>query len=286
MTPKGSFDEAVRLAELTGPLPLSAARRTRQDMGGRHARRRAGAGSEFWQYRPLQPGESAARIDWRRSGRSDDLFVREREREDPVRLMLWLDGSESMRFRSAEDLPHKIEAGRTLLTALALAALEADESVGALGSGARGALGLYETLGAAASAVPTADLERLGSGDVVVAAGDFLDDGALGFLQPLARRGVCGVLLKIFDPAEDAFPYEGRTKFEAVEEGDPAPDLGRAEELGSRYRTAWKAHLEKLDSEAAASGWETVRHGTHQQEAATLRILAGLLSGQGSAWAA
>ena len=48
---------------------------------GLHGRRRAGSGENFWQFRRFVSGEEARRIDWRRSARDDNLYVREREWE-------------------------------------------------------------------------------------------------------------------------------------------------------------------------------------------------------------
>ena len=36
---------------------------------GEHGRRNSGMGDDFWQYRPVQPGDSLRMIDWRRSAR-------------------------------------------------------------------------------------------------------------------------------------------------------------------------------------------------------------------------
>ena len=62
-------------------LVLEARRVAASLAHGIHGRRRAGVGETFWQFRPFVAGEAAQRIDWRRSGRDDRLYVREREWE-------------------------------------------------------------------------------------------------------------------------------------------------------------------------------------------------------------
>ena len=60
--------------ELAAPLPplLAAAEHLAMTvLLGEHGRRRSGIGDEFWQYRPVRPGDEARMIDWRRSARSD-----------------------------------------------------------------------------------------------------------------------------------------------------------------------------------------------------------------------
>ncbi|TGR59922.1 DUF58 domain-containing protein, partial [bacterium M00.F.Ca.ET.194.01.1.1] len=77
------------------------ARRVSASIHGIHGRRRAGPGETFWQYRPLVAGESASRIDWRRSARDDHTYVRDREWEAAHTVWLWADPSPSMLYKSA-----------------------------------------------------------------------------------------------------------------------------------------------------------------------------------------
>ena len=86
---------------------------------GEHGRRRAGLGDDFWQYRPMRPGDSRRMIDWRRSARSDAQFVREKEWQIAQSVQLWVDPAASMRFASGPALPEK--ADRARLVALAAA---------------------------------------------------------------------------------------------------------------------------------------------------------------------
>src|SRR5437588_819794 len=71
----GALDLARRLPSLIVAAKEVAA----SVMHGVHGRRRAGVGETFWQFRPFVQGESASRIDWRRSARDDRTYVRERE---------------------------------------------------------------------------------------------------------------------------------------------------------------------------------------------------------------
>ena len=49
--------------------------------GDGHGRRRVGTGETFWQYRRYEIGDSATMIDWRQSGKTQPVFVRENEWE-------------------------------------------------------------------------------------------------------------------------------------------------------------------------------------------------------------
>ena len=68
-----SQTEASRLP----PLLARAEHLAGTVMLGDHGRRRAGLGDDFWQYRPVQVGDSQRMIDHRRSARGDQQFVRE-----------------------------------------------------------------------------------------------------------------------------------------------------------------------------------------------------------------
>ncbi len=273
------LDRAAMLAAALGPLRLDHGRRTASMTAGQHQRRRAGSGSEFWQYRPLASGESVSRVDWRRSARSDDLFVREREREEPGRLLLFADGSGSMRFSSREPLPTKADSARTLLTALAISAREAEEHVAVMDArhGSRTPEAICASLGEAGGSTPRILDAR--AGDWIVAAGDFLDEGSTEWLGAASTSGARGVILQIIDPAEAAFPYRGHTRFQPSESGEAIRDVGRAEALAERYREVWSAHLDALDALAADLGWPLVPHITGEDDHVVMRILAGHLRG-------
>ena len=92
--------EARSLAESMPRLILEARRISATVIHGLHGRRRAGPGENFWQYRRFLSGEPARRVDWRRSARDDNLYVREQEWEAAHTVWLWPDRSPSMLFTS------------------------------------------------------------------------------------------------------------------------------------------------------------------------------------------
>ena len=103
-------DAALALANRMPRLVLEARRVAASLVHGLHGRRRAGPGESFWQFRPFVAGEAAQRIDWRRSGRDDHLYVREREWEAATRDLavdrpLGLDGLRLRACQRAEDRP-------------------------------------------------------------------------------------------------------------------------------------------------------------------------------------
>src|ERR1043165_4245240 len=97
---------------------------------GLHGRRRSGSGKNFWQSRRFVSGEEARRIDWRRSARDDNLYVREREWEAAHTIWLWPDRSPSMAFVSRMARESKLDRTLPIAFALAEVLVEAGERVG------------------------------------------------------------------------------------------------------------------------------------------------------------
>ena len=72
-------------------------------------------------------------------------------------------------------------------------------------------------------------------------------------MQAFARAGAVGHLVRIVDPAEEDFPYPGRTRFESPE-GRESAMFGRAESVGADYRARFAAHGERIAALRHA-GW-------------------------------
>ncbi|MES2666768.1 MAG: DUF58 domain-containing protein [Pseudomonadota bacterium] len=237
-------------------------------MLGEHGRRRAGLGDEFWQYRPAHEGDSARMIDWRRSARSDAHFVQTREWQAAQSVTLWVDPSRSMSFSGDKARAPKADRARLLALALAVLLLRGGERVGLAGgdpprSGRaqmlRLAAGLGEDL--ADYAAPVAD--GIVAHGRAVFVSDFL--GELGGIEAaLARasdRGARGVLLQVLDPAEEDFPFDGRTIFESMG-GTLRHETLRAGELRDKYLARLAERKGRLAGLARAVGWQFSTHHT------------------------
>ena len=110
-------------------LPLAARQAAEGFLAGAHASRRHGAGMEFSQYRPYQPGDDLRRLDWRLAARSDRYYLRESEVDTSLTVHLLLDASASMNHRDANGLT-KLDYARLLLGALAYLAQQQGDAVG------------------------------------------------------------------------------------------------------------------------------------------------------------
>ena len=110
-------------------LPLAARQAAEGFLAGAHASRRHGAGMEFSQYRPYQPGDDLRRLDWRLAARSDRYYLRESEVDTSLVVHLVLDASASMNHRDDNGLT-KLDYARLLLAALAYLTQQQGDAVG------------------------------------------------------------------------------------------------------------------------------------------------------------
>jgi len=260
--------EAHALAARMPALLIEAQRVAHTVTHGSHGRRRAGPGETFWQFRHFDYNDSRAGIDWRRSGSSDHLFVREREWEAAHTVWLWIDLSPSMQFRSS--LSKTSKESRAVVLGLALSELlaRAGERVGVLGNrpytgrnaSRRVAEILVRDTSKGSSLPPPATLSRFSE---CLLFSDFLEpvEETAARIEAIAGQGVRGHLVQILDPAEETLPYEGRTEFTASE-GRDRVIAGRAENLRERYHERLTAHRNALAAEAKRLHWSFLVHHT------------------------
>ncbi|WP_101340123.1 DUF58 domain-containing protein [Cereibacter azotoformans] len=263
---------AEALGQALPPLLASAEHLAATVILGEHGRRRAGMGDEFWQYRPAHEGDSARMIDWRRSARSDSHFVREREWQAAQTVLFWVDGSRSMSFSGDRAREPKSDRARLVALALAVLLLRGGERVGLAGEIARPRSGRSQILrladalaGDGASDYGRPDLAGLVAHGRMVFISDFLGDleAIERALERAADRDVRGALLQVLDPAEEAFPFDGRTIFESMG-GSLRHETLRAGDLRTRYLERLAQRKDRLATLARASGWHYHCHHTGQ----------------------
>ena len=231
---------------------------------GEHGRRRPGLGDDFWQYRPVQPGDERRFIDWRRSARSDAQFVRQREWQIAQTVAIWVDNAASMRFTTQDDLPEKSDRARLLALAVAILLNRAGVRVWLAGTTLPPKRGEGQLMRLAEAFSQEEDRDygqpettgMMAHGRALFVS-DFMGniDAAKTALTEAADRGIQGVLLHLLDPAEEAFPYRGRTIFESVG-GTIAHETLKASDLRDRYLDRLAARKDELRRLCAATGWQ------------------------------
>ncbi|MGD9914328.1 MAG: DUF58 domain-containing protein [Rhizobiaceae bacterium] len=260
-------------------LLVEARRIVNTVIAGWHGRRRRGIGENFWQFRPYVEGEAMSRIDWRRSARDEHIYVRDREWEAAHTVWLWADSSPSMLYKSAGATVSKESRALVLVLALAELLSRGGERIAWPGltdpfTARNGAERLASHLAHAALLPERPRLDGVRRFSDIVIAGDFLDpaEETMEWLDVLARRGVRGHLIEVADPAEETFPYSGRTEFTDPETGEKLT-AGRAEQFSADYRNLYSARRAELAGWCKRLGWSyTVNHTDRLASDALVRV--------------
>lgn len=239
---------------------------------GEHGRRRAGMGDDFWQYRPLQSGDNHRMVDWRRSARSDAQFVREREWKTAQNVLLWVDQSTSMQFSSNPKHPGKSDRARLLALAASILLIKGGERVGLTdatlpprkGNAQITRMAEFLSKNHTADYLPP-EMHNVPPHARALFCSDFMTDltPVTSALTAAADKGVRGILLQILDPAEEAFPYKGRTVFKSIS-GALRHETLKADDLRHRYLDRLAARKAELAALCVSVGWRYHCHHTNQ----------------------
>lgn len=251
-------------------------------VAGLHRSPYFGQSTEFVQHREYVAGDDARRIDWKVWSRSDRYYIKQYEEDTNVRVMLLVDGSESMDF-GAGPLT-KFDYGRTVAASLALLALRQNDSVGAglfdseirsiiPGSSRHNHLQSVLSGLSAERASGETDITRvlrraaesMNHRSIVILISDLLCDRTALFkgLQLLRQRKHEVLIMHVMDDQELDFDYSGTLRFEGLEQAgrltcDPAA-------LRAGYLNAVERFLETVRRRCAASviDYQLVRTSDH-----------------------
>ena len=282
--------DAEKISGALPPLLVDAERLASTLATGAHGRRRSGTGETFWQYRAAQPGDSLGQIDWRRSGKSDRLFVREMEWEAAESVVLWADRAHSMDFKSDKLDWTKSDRARLLTLALCVLLNRGGERFGLLGTElASPRTGETQLMRIAANlsatdhnardfgAPPRGQLPKAGK---AIFFSDFMGprDDVFPALLNAAGQGTGGIFVMILDPVEEEFPFSGRTRFESVGRA-VRHETDQAHALRAAYLARLSERREDLHRVAERAGWQLILHRTDESPRKALVQLHSFLGG-------
>src|SRR5437763_9452323 len=261
---------AGRQLSATMPRLILEARRVAATViHGLHGRRRAGSGENFWQFRRFMSGEPSARVDWRRSARDDNLYVREREWEAAHTVWIWPDRSPSMVFASALVWETKLDRALVVAFALAEVLVEGGERVGMPGLMRPSATrNIIERMAETIVHDPTERASLPPSfapspqSEIVLLADLWSPIGEVRrTIAQMSANGANGHVVQIVDPAEETFPYSGRVEFIDPEDGHSIT-VGRAEAWREDYQARIDRHRAEIRAETDRLGWTFIVHRT------------------------
>jgi uncharacterized protein (DUF58 family) len=232
-------------------------------LSGLHRSPHLGVSLDFAEHRPYMPGDDIRWVDWKLQGRTDRFYVKRFEADTNASLVLMLDVSGSMGFRTGGIT--KLDYARFLSASLAYFSSRQRDRVGLTTYGD----GIREYVPPSAKHLDTvlhriARSEAEGPGQLrpvvlkvaealrrrsfVLVVSDFYEDPAevTDAIGLLAYQGHDVVVFQVLDPAEIDFPYEEAAPFVDMESGEELPVV--PETLADRYRQLMAAHLSALES--------------------------------------
>ena len=255
---------------------------------GVHGRRRPGQGETFWQYRPYNVSDTIRQVDWRRSARGNNLYVRDNEWEAANTVYFWRDGQAGMDWTSDRGRNTKQTRASVLGMALAILLMQAGERCAVIGESERarsGKIGLERvtrTLAMSDGNPEQLDAELPRHARIIILS-DFLEGSDVwrARLARLAARPAHGILVHLVDPAEREFPYKGRMRLSLPGQTSLPPLLvGRAEKAKEAYQNKFAAHCDTLARTARRLNWPLITHQTDQNPNLALTSIYQVLSGE------
>lgn len=222
---------------------------------GAHKTHHAGRGREFHQLRPYLKGDDPRIIDWRASGKRDDILVRERIQEGQRRTFLACDSSASMR----QD--NKYERALLLLLALALY-VEKRGGVPLIPAPHPRAMTmrkLAHTLINAQEDFIKAPLPKKGA-RFIMASDGFMDMKIFTqFFTRLAKQKISGLFLLIHSHEELTFPYKGDVIFKDAESQNEKR-FTQIHQLRTHYLKSLHKHHQELKKMARNARMQSLIH--------------------------
>jgi uncharacterized protein (DUF58 family) len=255
-----------------GSLELRARMIVEGFFSGMHHSPRRGLSIEFADHRSYVQGDDLRHIDWKLFGKTDKYYIKEYEQETNLNLMLVVDCSESMGYRSAGSAFSKHEYAVSIAAAIAYLALQQHDAVGLtlfdehLTQFVRPSNhpGHWRTLvhemegkvGPAKTSLERVFIElaeRLSHRTLIFIISDLFDDEAstLKGLKLLRHHRQESVVFNLWDPAELSFPFRGPTMFSGLEETgrlltEPHALRARYLEEVQRFQTAMRTGCGRL----------------------------------------
>jgi uncharacterized protein (DUF58 family) len=242
---------------------------------GMHRSPQFGFSQEFKEYRAYNEGDDPRFVDWNVYARTERTYIRRFEGETNTRLMVLLDASASMDFRSGS--VSKLQYGKYLAATLAYLASRQHDPVGLLVFGERlrhyrpassragSLMGFFHALEKVQAEGKTDFEASFGQfhehlsrrGLVAVISDLYCDpDTMTRAVQPLAYRGHDVMIFQLLDPEELAPSIRDSVTLEDMESKETrnvSPHF-----LADGYRQRITQHLADMRAAAASAGAQQV----------------------------
>ena len=244
---------------------------------GEHRQRKTGGGERFWQFREYSPGDRPQDIDWRQSGKTDRVFIRQKEWQTNQSAFLWCSRAPGMDFKSAGAPLSKADSAKIITLAIGLLLTHGGEEIGLFGRPRKGRSEAALHYIATSLMEKTEAEETLPHGAVyknsaLFLSGDFLDppDDIAEHFKMLAAQSSSGFVIQILDPAEIDLPYDGRAVFETPSENKQRELVNNIASIRAEYNARIAVHIKAVKNITHDCGWNYILHSTDRDIKDTL----------------
>lgn len=205
-------------------------------MAGEHKSPYRGFAIEFAQHREYAPGDDVRHLDWKVQAKTERYYIKQYEQETNFVAHLLLDGSESMKYGSAEI--SKLGYGKMMAACLAYLILHQrdavalaifDEEIQEYLPRSDNRDHLFKIMTRLAGFAPTGRTQiatvlhgmanQIRRKGIVIVISDFFDDeeAVIEGIQHLRFSGHEVILMQVLDPYEIDFPFTGMVEFDGLE---------------------------------------------------------------------
>ena len=280
----------LKAEELSNKIPslyVKADRIANTIWEGMHNRNKDGLGDNFWQFRKYEYGDPAHLIDWKKTAKSNETFIQEKELQTLQNFVIWRDTSKSMNFRSSESIDTKLYRANLFTLALTIILSKSGENIVLnglktellKGSNAVNFVSNQINEKVTDSFKSSPNINEIKNNSDVILIGDFLNNinETEKTIKELSNRGINGIIIQILDPAERFFPYKGRINFNGLE-GEKNILIGKAESVRNDYKKAIKIHIEKLEKLTTSYSWKYILDNSDQDASISLQNICNTLT--------
>ena len=280
----------LKAEELSNKIPslyVKADRIANTIWEGMHNRNKDGLGDNFWQFRKYEYGDPAHLIDWKKTAKSNETFIQEKELQTLQNFVIWRDTSRSMNFRSSESIDTKLYRANLFTLTLTIILSKSGENIVLNGLKTELLKGgnavnfvsnqINEKVTDSYKSRP--NINEIKNNSDVILIGDFLNNinETEKTIKELSNRGINGIIIQILDPAERFFPYKGRINFNGLE-GEQNILIGKAESVRNDYKKAIKIHIEKLEKLTTSYSWKYILDNSDQDASISLQNICNTLT--------
>ena len=280
----------LKAEELSNKIPslyVKADRIANTIWEGMHNRNKDGLGDNFWQFRKYEYGDPAHLIDWKKTAKSNETFIQEKELQTLQNFVIWRDTSRSMNFRSSESIDTKLYRANLFTLTLTIILSKSGENIVLNGLKTELLKGgnavnfvsnqINEKVTDSFKSSP--NINEIKNNSDVILIGDFLNNinETEKTIKELSNRGINGIIIQILDPAERFFPYKGRINFNGLE-GEKNILIGKAESVRNDYKKAIKIHIEKLEKLITSYSWKYILDNSEQDASISLQNICNTLT--------